>query len=235
MPMSTRDPDEVIAAAVSLRGCTVVDVGSGEGQLARKLLGYGAARVIGVECSAEMRRLAVSSADSSALEFVDGVGQAMPLSDGIADVVVFSNSLHHVPVDRQGQALLEARRVAKRSGVIIVLEPIAPGPYQDLLAPVHDETEVRAHAQREIAMAVERGVFSREAGFEFRKVSHYASFEAFRERILRINPDRADAVVAVGERWRQAFQRVGRRHERGWSFDTPIRVDVLRVTSARSD
>ena len=102
-------PGEALAAAVELKDKRVIDVGAGDGNMARFMAGHGA-HVLGVECAP--RQLArAHAADKVADErYVEGVGEALPAPDASADLVVFINSLHHVPVEGQGQALAEAAR-----------------------------------------------------------------------------------------------------------------------------
>jgi ubiquinone/menaquinone biosynthesis C-methylase UbiE len=223
-----RSPREVLTQATTFKGRRVADIGCGEGALARFLASQGADQVIGVECGTAMLEHARAGEAMDNLRFVSGVGEALPLPDQSVDVIVYSNSLHHVPPEAQFDALEEAYRVLVENGELLVLEPIARGPTQTLMAPVHDETEVRAHAQAQLDAIVSKGRFNRIASFEFTKVVEHADFEAFRDRMLRINPHRAPEVDALGESWRKIFESAGHQTETGWRFDQPIAFAHLR-------
>src|SRR3954447_23970558 len=89
---------------------------------------------------------------------LEGGAQALPLEDASADVVVFANSLHHVPGDLLDAALGEAARVLRPGGLLYLPEPVAEGPYFELVRAVDDETAVRAAAHAAIGRAAEHGV-----------------------------------------------------------------------------
>ena len=132
--------DEVIAPA----GRTIVDVGCGDGALVRALANQGA-RMIGVEISAGQLEGARAHPPVADERYVEGTGQALPLADDSADAVVFLQSLHHVPEEHMDAALAEAARVAP---LVYVQEPLAQGPFFDLVALVDDETRVRGARPR---------------------------------------------------------------------------------------
>jgi SAM-dependent methyltransferase len=74
------------------RVATVVDLGSGPGDLVRELRRrLPAARVMGVEPFEEMRRLAVARGG----EFLPGAAEAIPLADRSVDLLVSTLSAHH--------------------------------------------------------------------------------------------------------------------------------------------
>jgi ubiquinone/menaquinone biosynthesis C-methylase UbiE len=58
-------------------------------------------------------------------------GERLPFAAAAFDLVLLFNSLHHVPVDRQGAALAEAARVLRPGGDLLVAEPLAEGPWFD--------------------------------------------------------------------------------------------------------
>ncbi|HEY2637606.1 MAG TPA: class I SAM-dependent methyltransferase, partial [Solirubrobacteraceae bacterium] len=156
-----RDPREVLAAAVAPAGRDVVDVGSGDGGLARWLAGRGA-RGGGVAVGAEPLARARAADPVAGERYVEGVAQDLPLGDASADVVVFMQSLHHVPGASLGAALDEAARVLRPGGVVYVQEPLAEGPLFEVLRLVDDETGVRAAAAEALERASEHGLARRE-------------------------------------------------------------------------
>ena len=105
--MTLRRGIDVLAETVDVDGRDVLDVGCGDGSLVRWLCSQGA-RAIGADCGAEMLRQALEADPKHPDRYIDAPGQALPFDDDSFDVVVFSNSLHHIPTEDMAQALEEA-------------------------------------------------------------------------------------------------------------------------------
>ena len=222
----TRDPNEVLAEAISLDGADVLDVGCGAGELVRWMRSQGA-RATGVECGAEMRARALAADPGHAASYVDGVGQDLPFDDASFDAVVFSASLHHVPVDDIPAALREARRVVRRGGVVYISEPAVETPEDDVLSPLIDETAERTAAQEAIDAAAAGDGFELAARFEFEKAIVVPDFDEWMAVIVDIETDRADALEANRDEIRAEFERIGERVDGGWRFTRRSLVAVL--------
>jgi SAM-dependent methyltransferase len=108
-----------LAVGAIASGETVVDVGSGSGTdllLAAMMVGPGG-RVIGVDMTAAMRERATASAAEAGLDNVevrDGDAQALPVDDGVADVVI-SNGVINLTTDKV-EAFTEIFRVLRPGG-----------------------------------------------------------------------------------------------------------------------
>jgi SAM-dependent methyltransferase len=221
-----RNPD-VIVETIAPQGKRIIDVGCGDGGLTRHLAKHGA-RVLGVECGARQLAKARAADPVANADIVEGVGQALPVADGEADVVVFANSLHHIPPDHMAQALVEAARALKPGGIVYISEPIAEGAFFETAKPVDDETEVRALAQAAIAAAAAAGL---EQTDEFRYLHpiEMAAFEDFHDRIVSANAEREEKFQAMETDLRALFQRNARRSATGGHrFDQPMRINILR-------
>jgi ubiquinone/menaquinone biosynthesis C-methylase UbiE len=115
-------PDEMYRAVseltgVDLDGATTVDVGAGTGILTRALRARGS-HVIAVDPGAEMlaRLMSKSKNGTPAVAAVQGDGNALPLADGVADLVAYGQSWHWLdPV----VSIAEARRVLRPRGAIV--------------------------------------------------------------------------------------------------------------------
>lgn len=224
---SYRRHTEVIANMIPPEGRRVVDVGCGDGGLVRWFARHGAASAIGVECGeAQLARARAGEAVANA-KVIEGRGEALPLADGSADIVVFFNSLHHVPVPLQADALREARRVLASGGRLYVAEPLAEGDSFELGKLVDDETEVRAAAYRAIT-AVEG--FEPESEITYLTPVVREDFESWKQESMAISPDRKAAFETHEDRLRDLFHTLGRDHEKGRAFDQPMRVNLLRKT-----
>jgi len=224
MPSTIRCATDVLAETLALDGRDVVDVGCGDGALVRWLRSRGA-RVTGVECGVEMLRRA-READPDGI-YVDAVGQSLPFDDAVFDVVVYSYSLHHVPIDGIPRALAEARRVLRDTGVLYVVEPAVDAPGRSVGRAVSDETVPRTAAQDALDHADRQGFGSVER-FEYLSETVHPDFEAWADRTVGVDPDRA---ARLAEHWDEAareFHAVGERRPDGWAFERRNLVAVLR-------
>ena len=104
--------------AEELSGRThVLDVGTGEGQLARHLLRHGVARVTGVDPTANQLRVAVER--GGAARYVRGDATGLPFADGAFDGVLACLVFEHIAeIDI---ALAEVARVLAPGGTFLFL------------------------------------------------------------------------------------------------------------------
>jgi len=221
--MDRRRNTDVIVETLALDGKRVIDVGCGDGGLARHMAKFGA-RVLGVECSPRQLAKARAAAPVAAVDVVEGVGQALPAASGGFDVVVFFNSLHHVPPAFMAKALEEAARVLKPAGLVYVSEPIAEGKFFETCRPVDDETEVRALAYQALKSSPHLKM-ARE--FRYLHTVEMRTFAAFRDRIISANSEREARFDAMADELKALFEANGTRTDEGWRFDQPMRVNVL--------
>lgn len=227
--MQRRRNSDVIVETLELEGKRVIDVGCGDGHLSR-LLAKNGAQVLGVECSPRQLAKARAAQPMAGVEIVDGVGQNLPADDDSADIVVFFNSLHHVPADFMQAALAEARRVLKPGGLVYVSEPIAEGLFFQTCKPVDDETRVRALAQEAVQGAPGLDVVDE---ITYLHTISMRDYDAFRDRIISANCEREAKFAAIDGDMRALFAANGRANaEGGMDFDQPMRVNVLRKSDA---
>ncbi len=221
--MDRRHNADVIVETLALDGKRVIDVGCGDGALARRMAKFGA-RVLGVECSPRQLAKARSGEPAANVEIVEGVGQSLPAPSGGFDYVVFFNSLHHVPQAFMGKALEEAARVLKPGGQVYISEPIAEGKFFETCRPVDDETEVRALAYQALKACPQLRM-ARE--FRYLHTVEMKTFAAFRDRIVSANSEREERFDAMADDLKALFEANGTRTAEGWRFDQPMRVNVL--------
>lgn len=218
---------DVLRATLSLKGKKVLDVGSGEGHLTRMMTKEGA-QVVGLECSPRQLEKAQCYETINDEVFLSGVGENLPFPDQSFDIVVFFNSLHHVPVDQQKTALKEASRVLKQDGLVYISEPIAQGAHFELLKPIDDETYVRAEAYKaindhnDLALSwVCEEIYNHPVRRE--------SYEELRDKLTGPNPERDEIFEKNDSALREAFARLGTLKEDGYTyFDQPTRMNLLR-------
>ena len=94
---------------------TILDLGCGTGRFSTALRQAFSCRVIGVEPSAAMLRVARVKED---IVWLQGQAENLPLSDGAVDLVFMSQVFHHLVDSRT--ALSEIRRVLKPGGLLAI-------------------------------------------------------------------------------------------------------------------
>ena len=220
------DHIDLIARHVPLAGCRTVDIGCGKGVLVRQLAARGAA-VTGIEIAADKLAAARAVPPAAGERYAEGRAEALPFADGTLDLAVFLFSLHHVPEAVHRDALAEVRRVLVPGGHLCVGEPLASGPFFELLLPVHDETLVRAAAQRTVALAPSLG-FATVASYVYSRPRAFAGFAELKAHVLGVDPARAPAFAAHEAELEAGFRRMAVREDDRFVLDQPCRMDVLR-------
>ncbi len=222
--MTTIDA-EIIGRQTDLAQRDVVDVGCGNGALVRELTGLGA-RVVGIEISDE-KLVAARAADDGDARYLVGRAEQLPLDDASTDLVVFRASLHHVPIDRIGEALAEAARVLRPGGLVYAAEPLADGDFYALVSIVDNEDDVRDAAQRALAQPP--------AGLRQVAVEQYelsmplAGLESLRRRMVAVDPSRAAAFETHRDELQRRYEDLGEPDGEARRFSEVIRVVVLRA------
>lgn len=222
----------VLDRLVQPAGRDVLDVGCGAGALVRRLASAGA-RPVGLEISEAQIAEAIATDGGAGARYLVGRAEALPLEPASVDAVVFMRSLHHVPPSQLDVALSEAARVLRPAGIVYAAEPLAEGDYFELLRLVEDELEVRRAAQRALDDA-QRAGFEREATVEYDVAIEIAGIEALRERVVRVDPDRAALFAARQAEIEQALARLGEPAGDGGAkrFTQPMRAVLLRRAQA---
>ena len=223
---------DVLRGALSLPGSAarrVVDIGCGSGAVTRLLLREGV-DAFGIEPDWTLLRAALGDAKRPAPpgRWLAGRAERLPIATSSVDTVLFCNSLHHIPPDRQVAALAEAARVLKPFGEIVVIEPVADGDFFELLAPLDDETAVRAAAQRALRAAGSR--FLRPvAHARFSTFVAFASPEAVVRGFTRADAGRAERVEASMPEINRRFWSLGEDQGDGQRrFAQPMTLHRLR-------
>lgn len=212
---------------LSLAGKEVLDVGCGDGSLVRLMTRQGA-QVTGLEPSPGQLARARAAEPEGGERYLQGGGEALPLPDGSLDIVVFFNSLHHIPVAVQRPALLEAHRVLRPGGLVYILEPIAEGKFFQLMQPIEDETEVRAKALAAVHAVVGDAYYAQDLEQEYLAPLRYKAFEDFIAGILAVDQARQSAVDGAGASLRESFEALAEQRDGEFLFETPARLNLLR-------
>ncbi len=223
----SRKHQEVLAELLDVQNKNVLDVGCGNGHLTRLMTELGA-NVIGIDpATRQLQRARLKTIGSEF--YLQGAAEKLPIGDNTTQIIVFFNSLHHVPVNYLGTALNEAHRALKDNGILYISEPLAKGPLFELSRTFNDETIVREEAYEAIKGALKNG-FVEEKELFYKTDVYYADFRAYRENSISINPERDIYFQGAGDNFRILFERHGEKEENGWRFPQVIRVNQLKVS-----
>jgi ubiquinone/menaquinone biosynthesis C-methylase UbiE len=216
------------AELLTLKGAAVLDVGCGVGAFTCFLAECGA-RVSGIDPNETRIESARETASEKGLDidYRVGVGEDLPFEDGAFDIVIYSNSLHHVPGDVLAQALEESARVLAGGGVLYVMEPVPSGPSFEVSQPVTDELDIRTLAY-ELVCALDGGAFQGMKEIFASTPKRYRNFEDYLRKNLIRNPQRAALFDEQRDELERRFMSLGRAVADGIVLDAAVRLNVLR-------
>ena len=182
------------ASAPVRRPLTVLDLGSGTGRFTPSLAETFGGPVFGVEPSARMRAVAAQSARHSAVTYLDGAAERIPLPTASCDLALMYLVLHHVQ-DRTAAAQ-EIARVLRPGGRVLIQSDF-PGTAPRL-----------SHRYFPGARAIEAKVFPSvdeitrtfsSAGFRYLSLEHVK---------IQLAPSLADYLVGLRFRAISTFERM---------------------------
>jgi ubiquinone/menaquinone biosynthesis C-methylase UbiE len=219
--------NDIITATFELAGRRVVDIGCGKGGPTIHMARQGAT-VLGVDPDADRIAAAREAAAraSIAVTFEEGVAQALPVEDAALDMAVFTNSLHHVPLDAIADALREAARVLKSGGTLMVLEPVPAGPEFEIQKLWSDETVVRRRAYEELSAVGDYGLVMQQEVF-YGKTGRYRDYDDFQAQLSARNEKHATAFAQHGPVIRERFAAHARRDGEEFVLAKATRINLF--------
>jgi SAM-dependent methyltransferase len=216
---------EIVDRLVDCDGRLIVDVGCGDGRLARALAGCGAT-VIGVEPDPIQAAKNREAEAHPGVTLLEGVAEHLPQESASVDGVIFGKSLHHVPREGMDVGLREAARVLKPGdSFLYVAEPDIRGAFSQLVKPFHDETEVRAWAQEALARVADK-IFAEVAEYWYTVTNTFADFDDFASRMAGSSYNAIERDDIEAANLRRAFE--DGKSDGAYSFDNPMRVRLYR-------
>jgi len=220
-----RQSGDVISELLSFDSKKILDIGCGDGSLVRRMTLKGA-HVTGLECGHLQLEKAYGTDKAGNETYIEGVGENLPLKDATFDIVIFFNSLHHIPVKKQAQALVEAARVLKPGGQVYISEPVAEGAHFELNKPVDDETIVRKAALSALKDTTSHGLTEQQELTYIHRANH-DSYAAYREHMIRISPERKAYFDDHDDVHQKSFENFAAKTPDGYAFDQPVRVNLF--------
>lgn len=217
----------VASELLQMNGKRALDVGCGDGKFTRFLARSGA-KTTGIDVvTAPLERARAKAAEEELdIAFIEARAEDMPFADGSFDIVVFSNSLHHVDPALMGKALAEAARVLMPGGELYVMEPVAEGPYFEATRLISDEREVRNLARAALTASAEQG-FAPVREVIYQALSSWTNFEEFAAQQAERGERRRKILAERGAEMRALFEGAARREGDRLAFDQIFRVNLL--------
>lgn len=121
---------EKIQTVLSFTGKKALEVCCGDGSRTVQIASC-CADVIAIDPSPVSLAKARSERTRPNIEYHEGSADHLSFADTSFDIVFFTLSFHHVPVEQMGITLNEALRVLKNDGFVIFLEPAFDGSFFD--------------------------------------------------------------------------------------------------------
>jgi ubiquinone/menaquinone biosynthesis C-methylase UbiE len=111
-----------LEAILPLSGKEVLEVGCGEGTRSIAIAKR-CKNLIAIDPDPELIKKAQVENPSENITYQVGSAEKPPFDNEKFDMVIFTLSLHHVPIDKMKTAIDEAARIVRKDGFIVFLEP----------------------------------------------------------------------------------------------------------------
>jgi len=118
-----------VEKVLPLKGLSILEIGCGDGSRS-VAIATRCQSLTSVEPDENKLKQALARKISNATFKVES-GEKLSFDDNSFDAVIFTLSLHHIPIGKMGIAIDEAVRVTRKSGYIIFLEPTEDGTFFD--------------------------------------------------------------------------------------------------------
>lgn len=136
---------------------SVLDAGCGNGEKTF-FISQHVKRVVGIDPDKNMIQAAQTNFAGRNLVFQVGQAESMKFPSSSFGAVLFNESLHHIPADKQMEALRHAYRVLESKGRVLITEPVyGRGSFEEIMKFYNDEGEQRQCAIRAIEASVNKG------------------------------------------------------------------------------
>jgi len=136
---------------------SVLDVGCGNGEKTFYISQH-VKRVVGIDPDKNMIIAAQTNFVRKNLDFQVGQAESMNFPSSSFDSVLFNESFHHIPVEKQIEAINESCRVLEAKGKLLITESIyGKGSFEEILKFYNDERESRLSAIQAIENSANTG------------------------------------------------------------------------------
>jgi ubiquinone/menaquinone biosynthesis C-methylase UbiE len=219
--------EALVMEGLPLDGARVIDIGCGEGWLTQ-LVASRSVTTIGIDPSAVALERARATTTAVNASFIQVSADDLPFDPGSADIVIYYNSLHHVPEAIQHKALAETARVLSPGGLLCIVEPEARGSCYELFKPLDDESGVYTTTYNLILELTRSDEFQQLQEERHLDGYIYRDFEHFLDDAVVVDAQRADLLAKIEDRLHSLFERLGEAVDGGRRYDMVHRLNLLR-------
>jgi ubiquinone/menaquinone biosynthesis C-methylase UbiE len=117
-----------VESLVSLKEKEILEIGCGWGSRSFDI-SKRCKHLIAIDPNPEALEKASELHSADNIEYKLGFAEKLEFKDKNFDVVIFTLSIHHVPIDQMAIAITEAIRVTKTGGYVVFLEPAQKGTF----------------------------------------------------------------------------------------------------------
>ncbi|MCI0474155.1 MAG: class I SAM-dependent methyltransferase [Ignavibacteria bacterium] len=215
---------EFLISDFDLRNKNLADVGCGNGAVSLELAKAGA-KVTGIDKKSIITKIDIRKL--KLVKILEGKAEKLPFRNSSIDYLLYSASFHHVPKSKMKTALAEAKRVLKKNGKIIFIEPVAiTGTYYSIARHYREEKEIQKNAYDVIKNSGKYGFMEISENFYY-VIRNYAYYEAQIGFFEKNKTKRALILKKAKSTLRKIFSaKAGEIHE--LKIKSVIRVNVLK-------
>lgn len=185
----------IIQSQCDLNNKRVLEIGCGRGRITRDLAKH-ATQVVASDPDSAALETARATITADNVEFVHAPAGVPDMPDQSVDVVIYTLSLHHIPVAEMAASLCKAARLLRNNGVIVVVEPGDNGSFSEVKqrfgAGSGDERTAREAAISAIKTMVD---WTHEETIPFRTLFQFDDEEDFFTSMLPEYRQRPESVV----------------------------------------
>lgn len=150
-----------------LRDKEILEIGCGDGRITSRFVRV-AKYVTAMDPNEKILDVARNNLDSySNVRLIAGKGERLDLPDNSFDVVFYTLSFHHIPLDKQYDGILESRRVLRKNGRLFIYEPVLNGQMQSLFLLFEDEVNELRQVPKTLKTACAKHIFKQLRKHEF--------------------------------------------------------------------
>ncbi len=226
--LKTIPEPEVFESLLSLDNKNILELGCGDAALTRLIESNGANRTItALEVDMIQHQKNIEIRDLAGVSFKLGACEDIPAPDNTFDIVFMFKSLHHVPMDKLSQALLEVKRVLKPGGLAYISEPVFAGDFNEVLKLFHNEEKVRQAAFDALQESINKQTFELVNELFFNTPVCFDDFAQFKNKVIGATHSEHHLSEELLQIVQQKFQEATQINK--GQFLIPIRVDLLRA------